>query len=82
MRGVVAGNMAEKTADTEAPKDEDRLVHETMMLPIGPDRPLRESEAVRPPSSRHEGQDALHALKHRYGRPASRTCHKGSACKP
>ena len=70
MRGVVAGNMAEKkTADTEAPKDEDRgLIHETMKTPIGPEHFLQ-GKAKRFAAGRArapEGQDALHALKHRY----------------
>ena len=68
--GVVAGNMAEKTADTEAPKDEDRgLIHETMMLADWPRLPPLQGKAkrfVRHRARAPEGQDALHALKHRY----------------
>ena len=63
--------MASKnTADTEAPKDEDRgLIHETKMLADWPRLPPlqgRTKRLIRHRARAPEGQDALQTLKHRY----------------
>ena len=58
------------TADTEAPKDEDRgLIHETKMLADWPRLPLLQGKTkrfVRHRARAPDGQDALQTLKHRY----------------
>ena len=59
-----------KTAETEAPKNEDRgLIHETKMLADWPRLPPLQGKTkrlIRHRARAPEGQDALQTLKHRY----------------